>query len=293
MKKLMISNEIPTSNYIIANNIDFNQISQLKFPVVIKPFDNNGSKGVHRIDSIDDIETAIKKASKYTNTGIIAEEYVKGDEYSIEAFLYEEDVEILLVTQLLKISNNGSFTIVKCLYEHDFIIEKKILLKIGKVFKLKNVPIIIQLIATKEHISIIEFSARTGGGSKHHLISAITGVNIFENLLDITFGIRPAIFKKQYYKYGAINYIYVKKGNFKGLINFDFLKHQGTISDYFFYKMPGSNITDAVYSSDRPVGYLVLAESKEDLINRINKIDMEVAVLDQSHNDIMIHNLHT
>lgn len=57
---------------IIKNTVE------LKFPIVIKPTDSSGSKGVSFLENIDHIETAISYAARYSrNKIIIAEEFIQ------------------------------------------------------------------------------------------------------------------------------------------------------------------------------------------------------------------------
>ncbi len=53
-------------------------VRDLRFPIVVKPSDSSGSKGVTVLDSIDGLEAALKKASAFSrNRQLIAEEYIE------------------------------------------------------------------------------------------------------------------------------------------------------------------------------------------------------------------------
>lgn len=52
-------------------------ISSFRFPVVVKPTDSSGSKGVSMLDSIDGLEDAIRYAAQYSrNKILIVEEFI-------------------------------------------------------------------------------------------------------------------------------------------------------------------------------------------------------------------------
>lgn len=73
----------------------FWEIADFHFPVMIKPVDSSGSKGVSKIDSPQEIENAIEEAMRYSRSKrFIAEEYVEkygyqiaGDGFSVDGQL--------------------------------------------------------------------------------------------------------------------------------------------------------------------------------------------------------------
>ena len=67
----------------------------LKYPMVVKPVDNMGSRGIRRIDDCDQLQDAVDEALKFSRSGnVIIEEYLEGPEFSIDALVYENEVTI-------------------------------------------------------------------------------------------------------------------------------------------------------------------------------------------------------
>jgi len=65
----------------------------LKFPVVIKPSDNMGARGVMRIDNLNQISDAFKFSKGASPSGeLIMEEFMEGPELSIDAIIYNNDI---------------------------------------------------------------------------------------------------------------------------------------------------------------------------------------------------------
>ena len=63
-------------------------IKELGFPCVVKPVDNMGGRGCRMIRSEDEAETALQTALASSRTeNAILEEYMDGDEYSIDALI--------------------------------------------------------------------------------------------------------------------------------------------------------------------------------------------------------------
>ncbi len=69
--------------------------NNLVFPLVVKPVDNMGSRGIRRVDSCSELKEAALKAFGYSSSGrIIVEEYLSGPEYSLDALVYDGEVHI-------------------------------------------------------------------------------------------------------------------------------------------------------------------------------------------------------
>ena len=270
----------------------------MKFPLVVKPADNNGSKGVIKVYNDDELIAAIAESRKYTMGGdLILEEYKEGTEYSIEAFIKNGEPILVFPSQNTKIEGRNSFTICKNQYvpqlsdalKHSIL---AIIKKIGSAFKIDNTPLLIQLIVGSDgEINVIEFAPRTGGGSKLFFIRRMTGVDIIENLLDISEGKEPDITVSPSKESAAICYLYAQKGIFQGFKNLTKLSEEGIIEEMYLYKPYGTNILSSDYSSDRPAGILVTATNDEALKAKINLIDREIGILNENGLDIMIHGI--
>ena len=70
---------------------------QLPFswPAVVKPVDNMGSRGCRRVDSSEELETAVSEALKFSRSGrVIVEQYMDGPEFSVDALVYQGEIII-------------------------------------------------------------------------------------------------------------------------------------------------------------------------------------------------------
>ena len=75
-------------------------LSQVKFPVMMKPCDGSGSRGASRVDRADDFEKACKFAMDGSITHrAVAEPFVEGKEYGVESFVDNGEIHILGIMQ--------------------------------------------------------------------------------------------------------------------------------------------------------------------------------------------------
>lgn len=297
MKRLMAEGGIPTSSFISTNLNEEIDLSKLRFPIVIKPADNNGSKGVRKVVNREQFNEAIAEAKRFSICGdIIFEEFNDGQEYSIEAFINDGEPVILFASKNHKIKDRDTFTI--CCNEYVSELPEKlenaikeVIVKIGNTFKIDNVPLLIQLIEKDNELSVVEFSARTGGGSKLFFMREMCDVDVIEILLDITFGKKPDINPNFSKEKAIINYVYANPGVFTSIENIKGLAEKGFITASYQYKPFGSEILSSNYSSDRPIGFLIKAPTKEELITKVDYVNKNIRILDEKGNDIMRHDL--
>ena len=70
-------------------------LSNLNFPIVIKPVDNMGGRGCRRVDSADELNEAAKTAIGFSRSGhAILENYMEGPEFSVDAIVYHGEITI-------------------------------------------------------------------------------------------------------------------------------------------------------------------------------------------------------
>jgi len=65
------------------------------FPVVVKPVDNMGSRGIKKVENCNQLGNAVTEALRYSRSGrVIIEEYLDGPEFSIDAIIYKGEITV-------------------------------------------------------------------------------------------------------------------------------------------------------------------------------------------------------
>lgn len=83
---------IPSASFFSASTVYelHDKLVDFTFPVIIKPEDNQGSRGVRKAFSKDELETFFDDAVGYSSTNsVIVEEFFEGEEYVVEGFCYD------------------------------------------------------------------------------------------------------------------------------------------------------------------------------------------------------------
>lgn len=299
MKTIMVNNGIPTSKFVtLSRGQSSPDLTGFKYPLVIKPVDNNGSKGVTKITEASSLEDAISNARNFSLCGdIIVEEYNDGIELSIDAYIENGQAKVLSIISLDKIlDNKDSFTIVQSHFPPeaniDFVEIKNIAQKIADTYSLQNTPLLIQGIITGSGFKVIEYSARMGGGSKFRSIKEYTGVDIMNVYVRMVLGQTPHVLPQKLINYASMCYIYCKTGVYNRIHGLDELIDKGIIEYYYTYKNPNTEITKSNTSSDRVAGFMVIGKTRDEVNSKIQYVDNAVMVLDHHNTDIMKHGIY-
>ncbi len=299
MKSIIVENDIPTSHYFVLKNNIIDSSFNLTFPLVVKPSDSNSSKGISKVANKPELTKAIQVALEYSRSHeAIVEEFKEGEEYSVDIIIKDFEPIVLLVTKNIKAKRNeGNLTIVQNLYVpmgNPGLLQKivDVAKRIALAYNLKNAPLLLQLIYNAGDISVIEFSSRIGGGSKHHFIKKLTGFDILDYFVEILLGNKPAVKCSYNYQFACMNYIYGYPGKIKEFKGFDFLAEQDIIADRFYYKTSGMDISGHNSSADRPAGFMVIADNIQELQSKIETADKNLAIISNENRDLMIHGLY-
>lgn len=298
MKTVFGKYGIPTARFWIVDSMTkLNQLDELRFPLVIKPANCNSSKGVVRVDDIEKMEIAIKNALEMSRTRqAIVEEFVFGNELSVDAVVVNGKVVILTVSDLYKVEKKDGFVIYRAICPANIscvIFEKikKIGQDIADAFELMNAPMLIQMIEKEGELFVIEFSARTGGGEKHHMIQKKCGINIINETVDMMLGNEINVDFQKNDIYILNEFVYCYPGIFDHLDGFEELLEDKVIDEYRILKSAGTEINSIESSGDRVASYTIIEENYEKLKSRNQEAHHRMHVINSEGHDIMCHEI--
>ena len=101
MRKKMKANGVKTPAFIKVNDSpDTWKLDGFHFPVIVKPTDRSGSRGITKVYSMDEIEAAVHYSTKDSfEKSAIIEEFIEGNEYSCECISYHGKHHFLAFTK--------------------------------------------------------------------------------------------------------------------------------------------------------------------------------------------------
>lgn len=195
MRQCFMENDIPSPKYtLVDDNINY-QITGFKFPLIVKPTDRSGSRGVEKVLDPVQLEEAILRARKesFENKAII-EEFVTGREISVESISYKGEHHILQITD--KVTTGAPF-FVELEHHQPSTLSGDIKDKIKAIVKHALDALHIQYgashselkITEDDDIRVIEIGARMGGdfiGS--NLVQLSTGYDFLKGVIEVALG---------------------------------------------------------------------------------------------------------
>ena len=99
MRQCFNENDIPSPKYSLVDKNNNYSIKGFRFPLIVKPTDRSGSRGVEKVLDPCQLEEAIHRAAKESFSGeAIIEEFVTGREISVESISFEGKHYVLQLT---------------------------------------------------------------------------------------------------------------------------------------------------------------------------------------------------
>lgn len=182
-REFALANGIDTPNALAFDNIKkaCDGISRFTFPVIVKPVDLTGGKGISVAKNERETITGLKKAFDLSKAKrVVVEEYINGSRHGFSAFLYREkiyfyfsDNEHYYLNPYL-VSAASTPSIVSENTEQKLCRDSE---KIASVLKLKDGIFHIQFIMRRETPVIIEVCRRAPGDLYVKLVEHATGVD--------------------------------------------------------------------------------------------------------------------
>ena len=295
MKHVFQEKRIPSARYIPVGGSS--ALSLDGYPMVVKPVDCNSSKGVRRVNSQAELDRAVSDALRMSRSGkAVVEEYLEGDELSVDCFIENGEATVLCISRSDKLSGGDGFVICRGIYyphilRSYFAEAGRIAQRIADAFNLTCGPMLIQLIAGKEGLKVIEFSARTGGCVKYKMIELASGIDVIEATIDVTLGIMPAIRPTFSRKIISDEFVYVRKGIFDRIRGMDECVNEGLAESYHILHSPGKLIDGISSSGDRVLAFTIVAGSEEEYARKFDEISSRIDVLDSSGDSMIRRDL--
>lgn len=240
---------------------DIESLKNMKLPLIVKPTDRSGSRGIMKVTDYSQIEAAIKEAIELSfEKEAIIEEFLEGEEYSCECISYEGKHHFLALTKKF---TTGSPHFIETghmepaeVSDETYDKIKQYILKALDALKIEYGASHAECkIDNKGNIGIIEIGSRMGGdciGS--HLVYISTGYDFVEMVLDVAMGEAPKMIKTRAPKKAVIKFIFGKDD-----IN-DLNKIQSENPEWieFVSEIDNECCTEIVDSASR-YGYYILA----------------------------------
>ena len=269
MRKALSMKNIPCPRFSFYETNNFQNHENFEFPLIVKPTDRSGSRGVTKVNSIDEVNKAILKAlDNSINKRVIVEEFIKSErEFSVEFISYNGKHFPLAITD--KVTTREPFFVEMAHHQPANVNSEiadniyKVTIDVLNALEIKNGASHTELYLLENgELRVVESAGRMGGeliGS--HMVKLSIGFDFLMATIDVAlnqFDVNKYKSKSQKH-YSGVYYIAAKPGKVVSIIDnsIDFsdivyCEPLCKIGDFFDSLVDGSNkrIGIMVYSSD-------------------------------------------
>ncbi|NLY76518.1 MAG: ATP-grasp domain-containing protein [Tissierellia bacterium] len=287
--------DIPVvEEYEIKQPISFQDIEKIKYPVLIKPVDNSGARGIHICGSPDELISNYEKSLSFSaSKKVLVERYMNANEATI--FYIIQDGEVYLSAMADRYVKNERKGIIplpvayvfpsKHLHEYQETLNNKVV-EMFKSIGINNGMIFIQTFVENGKCVFYEMGYRLTGSMEYKIISKLNGINPLEMMVNYAltgkayeYSIRQLV--NPNYKEWGFNLTYLAKpgkiGKISGIDEVCSLK--GVIDVVLTY-CEGDLIPQSAVGTLQQVVLRVfgIAKTKDEMATLIDKIHSLVSI---------------
>lgn len=218
MRMAFEKNMDPSPKSIVVSCFEKNLVENFRFPIIVKPTDRSGSRGITKLSNERGLREAIELAKKQSfEKKVLIEEFAEGQEYSVEFLSYKGVHHFLALT---KKYTTGAPHFIETAHIEPAPVSEETLNRVKKIvehaltsLKVENGASHSELKIDKDGtIKLIEIGARMGGdfiGS--HLVHYSTGIDFVKNVILIALGQTPDLKGDEIKTPVAVRFVFSKE----------------------------------------------------------------------------------
>ena len=236
------------------------------FPVITKPTDSSGSRGIIRSDHPGQLDDNFQYSMSWSNSKtVIIEEFIQGSEYSVETLSYQGDTTILAITEKettgfpyytershripARLPDDITASIMdfsKDLVEH---------------LEIENGPLHIEIILSERGPKVVEINARPGGDYIwSHLIHLSTGYDALRLIIENALGQETQIVERLRPRVASVSFFCTREEFLIEEIQIDDRIYSENLIELEFKKEAGQRVAVTRQSRDRFGHFIVVAD---------------------------------
>jgi biotin carboxylase len=287
MKQVFYDHSVPCAKGILVktdHEITENELSKqgLFFPLIVKPTDAFSSKGVLKVNDMNELHPAIASAASISSDGgVLIEEFMKGPEYSIETITYEGVTTIVQFTE--KIITPYPRT-VEMGHIQPANLSNELKTELGdlvkkaiKALQIDNSGGHLEAILCKDGFKIVEAGARLGGDFiSSYLTKVSTGISMDEAAILVSLGIKPEL-EQLHNEYSYIKYFELITGKkIREIEDISDIKQMSEVVLAQIFLSKGDTVLPVKNSAFRPACILVKGSSREEVISKADHLEKKM-----------------
>ena len=279
MKQRFMLGGVPFAKGKLAKTVD--DVDDFEFPVIVKPRDNSGSRGVKLCRDRQELKECIAEALEFSHLDtVLVEEFIEGQEYSIESIHYDGKSRVIQFTEkkTTEFPYNVELGHIQPAMLSDEVKDeiRDVVEKIAKALNFNNCGSHTELKIGPRGITVIETSPRFGGDFiTSTLVPLSTGLNIDDLLIDISIGNKLSDNDLRLVKNRCSGVVFfnLPEGKIEKIGNLDELNTIKGLHFYYFGLKEGDTVKKIKNSLDRYGDVVFVADTRDELEKEIEKFN--------------------
>ncbi len=281
MKQRFIAGGVPCAKGRLVKSAQ--ETADFVYPIIVKPRDNSGSRGVKLCRTQEELQSCIDEALEYSHLdSVLVEEFIEGQEYSIESLHYNGKTEVIQFTEKkttefpynVELGHKQPANLTDV--QKDAI--RDIITKIAAALHFENCPSHTELKINERGIFVIETSPRLGGGYiTSTLVPLSTGINIEDLQLCLALGKSVDALTGRVEKASGVCFFHLTQGCVSAIDEKirDVPSWPGVVSFDLKLKV-GDKINEMKSGLDRYGQFIVAGESRSDVDSLVNEYEKKI-----------------
>ncbi|EKD91567.1 MAG: hypothetical protein ACD_29C00485G0002 [uncultured bacterium] len=287
MRKCLKQHGIRQPRYVvITDEIEINSASQLiGFPCVLKPVASAGSMHVSRVNTIQELSKAYQqlRSDPWSELGkgigniALIEEYINGEEFSVEGFIGNSNVHIISITKKF-LTPEPFFIEMGHIVPANISMEAQTLIKDYVQEVIKSLCINLGVFHVELRIDtqglpiLMEIAGRLPGCRISDLIQLATENNLYRMMIQSHLGLPIRITTGNIKQYAGMRYFTLKEKNgFTHVNGINELQAIPGFYDFNLLKKPGEYVPPLTTFLGRVAMCIFTAPTYEELKSRLDK----------------------
>jgi len=264
MRKVFHEKGIPSPKFIDAKELDEakKKAGSLRWPLVIKPVDRAGSRGVVKLNDEDELVKYFETVKNISICGkVIIEEYIEGADSTIDAITIDGRTHILGISDKMKM-HSPNIIAMDLTFPPAYSGEKvrqveELVKKMLKAVGLERGSSHTEVFVTDEGPMVIEFGARSGGALiPSDILPHLCGMDVMDKLISLALGEDPGIKNVALSNAADLRFFNSPLGRLKRIIGIEEASKIKGVHKLDFIVEEGSLIKPLTEGKDR-IGYVI------------------------------------
>ncbi|RPI78052.1 MAG: ATP-grasp domain-containing protein [Desulfobacteraceae bacterium] len=284
---------LPGHAYFHAGRLDELNDAALRmgYPLIVKPVDSSGSKGITLVSLPDHLETALRHAMSFSSAHeIILEQYIEGTNYGVEAFRLQGKTILLAVNHKTDIFQTNFETMQHILSpalpaDLQKAVERSIDLICDKLL-IADGPVNFDFILKDGKIFFHDIGARLGGNGLSDLVKLAYGLDLPELTIRLALGdnLDDQTWFRKRTGYAGLRMLFSQTGGtFVDLDGLNKLKTHPAFSGVRLFVKSGDQVYPFSHANFK-LGYMLAAHADlHQVMDLLSQVDEKIIIRIKNH----------